>query len=167
MNKEDIVFESDRLYFIKINKKLVNDFLIMVNDIEVQKFISHEIREYTYEQEIEWINSKLNEGAYVFSMIEKSTLEFVGNIEIMNIKERVGEIGISITHLKQNKHYGTEAMKKIIDYALNVLKLKNIDLNVYKTNLRAIHCYEKVGFIAYGVGRSEEEIHMIYNISDN
>ena len=53
-------------------------------------------------------------------------------------------------------------MKSIINYALNIMNLENVDLNVYKTNPRAIHCYEKVGFIRDGVGKAEEDIHMIY-----
>ena len=40
--------------------------------------------------------------------------------------------------------------------------LKGIELNVYKTNSRAIHCYEKVGFIQDGAGKTEEDIHMIH-----
>ena len=53
-------------------------------------------------------------------------------------------------------------MKSIINYALNIMNLENVDLNVYKTNPRAINCYEKVGFIRDGVGKTEEDIHMIY-----
>lgn len=49
-------------------------------------------------------------------------------------------------------------------YALNVLKLKNIDLDVYKTNLREVQYYEKVGFIKDGDGKTDKDIHMIYNI---
>lgn len=53
-------------------------------------------------------------------------------------------------------------MQSIINYALNIMNLENVDLNVHKTNPRAIHCYEKVGFIREGVGKTEEDIHMIY-----
>lgn len=95
-------------------------------------------------------------------MIEKETNEYIENVEIMKIIENVGKIEIAITPLKQNKHYGQEAMKSIINYALNIMNLENVDLNVYKTNPRAIHCYEKVGFIRDGVGKTEEGIHMIY-----
>lgn len=134
----------------------------MVNDPEVQKGICRKAKIYTYEQELEWVKEKLNEDKAIFSMIEKETNEYIGNVEIMKIIENVGEIGITITPLKQNKHYGQEAMKSIINYALNIMNLENVDLNVYKTNPRAIHCYEKVGFIRDGVGKTEEDIHMIY-----
>ena len=35
------IFESERIIFIKITEKLVHEYLEMVNDIEVQKYISH------------------------------------------------------------------------------------------------------------------------------
>lgn len=162
MDKYEIIFESENILYIKINESLINDYLIMVNNPEVQKGISRKEKIYTYEQELEWVKEKLNEDATIFSMIEKETNEYIGNVEIMKIIENVGEIEITITPLKQNKHYGQEAMKSIINYALNIMNLENVDLNVYKTNPRAINCYEKVGFIRDGVGKTEEDIHMIY-----
>ena len=59
----------------------------MVNDPEVQKGISRKAKIYTYEQELEWVKEKLNEDKAIFSMIEKETNEYIGNVEIMNIME--------------------------------------------------------------------------------
>lgn len=78
----------------------------------------------------------------------------------MHIKNKIGEIGIAITPLKQNKHFGQEAISKLIDYALNVLKLEGLDLNVYNFNQRGIKCYEKVGFVIDGIGKTDGDIHM-------
>lgn len=161
--EKNIVFESDNLYYVNVCEELINDYLIMVNDKEVQKGISHKIKNYTYEQELEWVNEKLNTKAPIFSMIEKETGNYVGNVEIMHVIDDIGEIGISITPNKQNKHYGQEAMKAIINYALNVMNLENVELNVYKTNPRAIRCYEKVGFIIDSDGKTEEDYHMTYS----
>lgn len=157
----EILFESERIYFIKLTKKLVNEYLDMVNDIEVQKFISHKRKTYTLDGEIEWIMKKLDEKAIIFSMIEKRTNEFIGNIEIIEINNNIGEIGIAITPKKQDKHFGQEAMKRLIDYSFEQLNLDGLELNVYDFNLRGIKCYEKVGFIKDGVGKMEEDIHMI------
>ena len=74
-------------------------------------------------------------------MIEKSTGEYIGNIEIMEIKNNIGELGISITALKQDRHFGTEAIKALLKYAYEELNLDGMELNVYATNPRAIHCY--------------------------
>ncbi len=35
-----------------------------------------------------------------------------------------------------------------------------MELNVYATNLKAIHCYEKVDFVKDGIGEIESKIHM-------
>lgn len=156
----EVVFESENIYYVKLSKKLVNDYLIMVNDPNVANKISHKVRTYTYEQELNWLNSKLEENALCYSMIEKTTGEYIGNIEIMEIKNNIGELGISITALKQDRHFGTEAIKALIKYAYEELNLDGMELNVYATNPRAIHCYEKVGFIRDGIGKTEEDIHM-------
>lgn len=162
MENYNIVFETDNIFYVKVDEKLINDYLTMVNDPEVQKGISHKTRVFTLEQELEWVKEKLEENANIFSMIEKTTGEYIGNVEVMHVKEGIGEIGIAITPNKQNQHYGQEAMKAIIDYALNVMKIKNVDLNVYKTNPKAIHCYEKAGFINDGVGKTDEDLHMTF-----
>lgn len=159
----EIIFESERIIFIKITKKLVNEYLEMVNDIEVQKYISHNRNTYELDDEFEWIKSKLNDNSIIFSMIEKETNEFIGNIEILEIKDNVGEMGIAITPKKQDKHYGQEAIKRFIEYAFNDLELDSLELNVYNFNPRGIRCYEKVGFIKDGPGKTEEDIHMIIN----
>lgn len=159
MNYE-IIFESERISFVKLTEKLVQDYLDMVNDIEVQKYISHNRKKYELNGELEWIKSKLEENAIIFSMIEKESNEFIGNIEIMEIKDNVGEMGIAITPKKQDKHYGQEAIKRFIEYAFNNLNLDGLELNVYNFNPRGIRCYEKVGFIKDGQGKTEEDIHM-------
>lgn len=159
MNYE-VVFESDRIYFVKLTEKLVNEYLDMVNDVEVQKYFTHDIKKYELDGEIEWIKSKLGTNAIVFSMIEKETNDFIGNIEIMEINDNIGEMGIAITPKQQNKHFGQEAINKLIDYSFNVLKLDGLELNVFNFNKRGICCYKKVGFIEDGQGKSNEEIHM-------
>ncbi len=156
-----IVFESENILYVKLNKELINDYLVMINDPDVANKISHEIRTYTYEDELNWVTLKLKENAICFSMIEKRTGDFIGNIEIMEINNNIGELGISITPKKQNQHFGTESIKALLKYAYEKLNLDGMELNVYSTNLKAIHCYEKNGFIIDGPGKTDEDIHMI------
>lgn len=158
--KYEIIFKSNRINFVKLTQKLVHDYLNMINDIEVQKFISHKRKTHSLEEELEWIKSKLGENAIIFSMIEKKTNEFIGNIEIMEINNNIGEIGIAITRKKQDKHFGQEAIKRLIEYAFSELNLNGLELNVYNSNPRGIKCYEKVGFVIDGQGKTKEDIHM-------
>lgn len=153
------IFESDRIDFVEVSELLINDYLVMVNDVEnVERFIGGMHAPYTEEQEIKWVRKKLEEQALVFSMIEKSTREFIGNIELMNQDGSSRELGIALTASKQNKGYGTEAVSAMVDYGLNQLGLKRICLRAKPFNSRAIHVYSKCGFREYQ--RTEDHIFM-------
>ena len=162
MKNFELIFESENIQYVKLSEDLINEYLTMVNNPEVANKISHNMRTFTYEEEEKWVRTKLEENAICYSMIEKATGEYIGNVEIMEINNGIGEIGITITPKQQNKHYGTEAMKAIMKYGYNKLNLDGFELNVYSTNPRAIHCYENVGFQKDGVGKTEEDIHMIH-----
>lgn len=157
-----VVFESENILYVKISELLIDDYLKMVNDLEVQKFISHKIKNFTYHDELNWIKSNLENDNIIFSMIEKVTFNFIGNIEITKNGSNKGELGISITSHMQNKHYGYESIRRIIEYAKDVLRINELELNVYNFNERAIHLYERLGFIKDGIGKTDEDIHMKY-----
>ena len=158
MEKYDIIFESNRLYFIKMTDSLIDEYLKMYNDPEIQKTLFRDT--FTSEEILRWLkNQLLNKEACIFSIMEKNTNKYIGNVEII-IKDNIGEIVISITPEEQDKHFGTEAIKSIIEYGYNTIGLEELVLNVYKTNERAIHCYQNMGFSIDGEGITEEEIIM-------
>ena len=153
------VFESSRIRFVEVSELLVNDYLILVNDYEnVNRFIGGKHKTFTAEQEIELIHEKLLEKALVFSMIEKTGGAFIGNIELMDVKHDVGELGIAITAAMQNAGYGTEAVSALAEFAGRQLGLKRIVLRTNPQNSRAIHVYQKCGFIEYD--RTDEHVYM-------
>lgn len=154
MSKYNIILQSENIDYVKINNELIDDYLIMVNDKEIQKSISSKERTFTYEDEENWVFNKLENKDIIFSMIERKTNEFIGNIELMDVNETSAEIGICITPKKQDKHYGIEALKTIIDHAFNKLGLNEITLIVFSNNKRAIHCYKKLGFIEYKIDKN-------------
>ena len=94
----------------------------------------------------------------MFSMIESKSGEFIGNIEFMDIKDGTGELGIAITAKKQNMNYGTEAIKRMLEYGFNTMELNRIILKVYPNNERAIRVYAKCGFVIYDA--TEKDIFM-------
>ena len=146
----DTVFESERIAFVKISDHLVQDYLKMVNDQgNVARFIGERTTPYTLEEELTFIEEKLAEGAAIFSMLEKETGDFIGNIEFMDIENGCGELGIAITASKQNRQYGREAIRKMLEYGFSELKLTRVFLKVFPYNKRAIHVYEDCGFTRY------------------
>ncbi|MBR5094922.1 MAG: GNAT family N-acetyltransferase [Oscillospiraceae bacterium] len=153
------VFETEKIRFVRVSERLVPDYLLMVNDIErVDRYISGWHEPFTEEQEIAWVRRKLEEGAAVFSMIEKESGAFIGNIELTEPAERTGELGVAITAAQQDRGYGTEAVLGMVRYGLDRLGLKRIFLRTSPENARAIHVYEKCGFCEYD--RTETHVYM-------
>jgi len=59
---------------------------------------------------------------------------------------------------QRGKGYGTDAMKVLLRIGFEYLNLHRIGLNVFDTNPRAIHVYEKVGFTKTGVNRHTDYV---------
>ena len=144
------VFESERIVYVRPSFDLVPEYLEMVNDIErVARFIGERREPYTEEEERDYIKDKMDKDATMFSMLEKDTGKFIGNIEFFNRKDDEAEWGIVMTASMQNKGYGKEALRRSIEYGFDELGLSRICLTVYADNPRAIHVYEQCGFIEY------------------
>jgi diamine N-acetyltransferase len=155
------VFESENIRFVAVSEPLVQDYLIMVNDIEhVEKFIGGWHEPFTEEQEIRWVQKKLAEKVPVFSMLEKKSSRFIGNVELMDIADGVGELGIAITAEMQDRGFGTEAVRAITEYGIKQLNLHRVFLRTNPDNRRAIRVYEKCGFREYD--RTAEHVFMEY-----
>ncbi len=77
----------------------------------------------------------------------------VGNVGLHKIswREREAELGIVIGEKEYwSKGYGGDAIRLVLGYGFNQLNLNRIFLRVHADNTRAIHCYEKVGFVHEG-----------------
>lgn len=153
------VFTSKNIRFVRVSEALVPDYLIMVNDWEhVGRLIGSRREPFTEQQERRWVQKKLAEGTPVLSMLEQGTDAFIGNIEFMDVADSVAELGIAITASMQDKGYGTEAVRAMVDYGMDQLGLSRVFLKVYPDNARAIHVYEKCGFREYD--RTADDVFM-------
>jgi len=163
----EIVMETDQFYFVRMDTEYVDFYLENMNNPEIYQYIStYPARIYTKEEEIEWVEN--NKHLYSFTIIEKETNELVGNAGYHEIKNEIGELGIWIAIPQQNKHYGREILRALIEYGYQELNLKRITLTVHENNTRAIHLYQKLGFykqgrpknIKDGIGNPTRKIHM-------
>lgn len=158
-SKMDVVFESDNIRFVKVTMELIPEYLEMVNDIDhVARFISDRRDIYTEDEEREYVQERIDNQAMMYSMLEKSTGDFIGNIEFFNRREDQAELGIAITAKMQDKGYGKEAIRSIVDYGFKEAGLKRITLSVFADNQRAVHVYEQCGFREYD--RTDVDIFM-------
>ncbi|WDD95735.1 spermidine N1-acetyltransferase [Burkholderia sp. FERM BP-3421] len=74
--------------------------------------------------------------------------ELVGLVELIEVDyiHRRGEFQIIIAPNRQGHGYATRATRLAIEYAFKVLNLRKLYLIVDKSNVAAIHVYEKCGF---------------------
>lgn len=80
--------------------------------------------------------------------------EGIGLIDLFDFdpKNKRAGIGIVIVDaLNRNKGVGAEAISLLINYAFNVLDLKQLYANILEENLSSIHLFKKMGFNVAGV----------------
>ncbi len=102
-----------------------------------------------------WLNSKTSFSPDMMNLAIclKSTDQHIGNIYLSNIDwiSRNANIAIFIGEEKErSKGYGKSAIIQLLDYAFNDLNLIKVYLKALEDNNRAIHTYERCGFIIEG-----------------
>lgn len=143
------IFETDNILLTKVSIELLDEYLELVNDKTIQRSTLTRKKEYSKEKELTWIQNVLDNNELVFSMLDKNTNEFIGNISLDVINDESAEIALSIKSIMQNKGYGKEAIKGLIDYAKEVLHYKSLIAVIFSNNERSLHCFQKFGFREY------------------
>jgi len=116
------------------------------------------VKPITLEDEQEWFDNRdqYADTTYTFhirTILDKQLIGQVG-LSHYDARNRTAQLGIAIgIRDEQNKGYGTEAVRLIIDYGFREMNLNRIELAVSPFNPRAIHVYEKTGFTHEGVKR--------------
>ena len=152
------VFESERIRYVRVSEELINDYLVMLNDVENVTRLIGLTGTVTEESEIAWVKKKLENNEDVFSMIEKKAGEFIGNVELKKEDGSSVELGIAITADKQDRGFGREAIRAVTAYAFGTLGVGRVSLKVYPYNARAIHVYGECGFREYD--RTDDDVFM-------
>ncbi len=81
---------------------------------------------------------------------------YLGEVVLNEIDDRNHSAGFRIALARQELFghgLGSAAMRLLFDHAFDALNLHRIELEVYDFNPRAIHVYEKMGFVREGVRR--------------
>ena len=87
--------------------------------------------------------------------------KLIGSCQLLNVSfiHRSADLQIRLgDRAEQGLGYGTEAVQLLLDFGFKDLNLNRICLHVFKTNMRAIRSYEKVGFVKEGLLRKGAHI---------
>ena len=145
--------DADNIYLSPVNIEDVDMYVKWFCDPNISDKMHSTKRLFNLENEKELLNKILLNGDYTFAIIRKNDDKLIGNCGLSNIDniDRTATVGIFIGDSdNQNKGYGSEALRVLLNYGFGVLNLNNIDLKVFDFNERAINCYKKVGFKEYG-----------------
>jgi RimJ/RimL family protein N-acetyltransferase len=116
-----------------------------------------------------WIaeNKMNNIKNYTFVIEHKENKEFIGlfGLKLGNPKYKRGEVWYKIHSDNWKKGYATEALKKVIEFGFETLKLHRIEAGCAVNNVGSIKVLEKAGMIREGRGR--QVLPLLSGWSDN
>lgn len=146
-----LVEEEDSYFILKLRQNK-----------ELNKYISS--TDITVEQQKEWIKKykirEENKEEYYFIILNKEMNQPCGTVRIYNIDKinKVATWGSFILDFTRPDGASKEVIDISLNFAFKELKLKKIELDVRKANKKAIHIYEKNGFIK----EKEDDINYYY-----
>jgi diamine N-acetyltransferase len=85
----------------------------------------------------------------IFGIRRRADDELIGSCQLKRIHAERGTCALQIRIGERdawNKGYGTEAVRLLVEHAFEDLGLRQVELEVFAHNERAIRAYEKAGF---------------------
>jgi len=147
---------AERIRLRAIERTDLPNFVEFFNDPEVRENLSLYLP-MSLASEENWFEHNLNrqpeEQQLAIEVREADGWKLIGSCGFLNLnwRDRSAEVGISIGNKTYWNHgYGSETMRLLLRHGFNTLNLNRIFLQVYETHERAIHVYEKVGFVHEG-----------------
>lgn len=150
--------ETENLILREMSPEDVSALLKHFGNTEVVRFINMQPIK-TIEQANEWL--KWMGGFFAardglrWGITLKADNTFIGSAGLhrWNREAHYAEIGCDIAYPYWGHGYGQEAMRKIIEFGWEQMKLNRIEADTVNGNLRSIHVLEKLGFKAEGTLR--------------
>jgi len=132
----------------------LDDLMELINSLVDEKAEIARTVKVTRDEEAEWLPkmlASLEKNELVFLVAEVDG-ELVASSDIHVLygdEKQVGVLGIVVKSGFRGLSIGTKIMKILVEQAA-ALGLKVLILHVFATNKRAIHVFEKVGFVQTG-----------------
>jgi RimJ/RimL family protein N-acetyltransferase len=126
----------------------------LINSLVAEKAEIARTEKVTHEEEVEWMPKmlvRLQKDELFFLVAEiDGKLVASSDIDVLRGDQKhVGVLGIVVKSGYRDLGVGTEMMKTLIRQA-GKMGLKVLTLQVFATNTRAVHVYEKAGFVQTG-----------------
>lgn len=144
------LLQGERIYFAAMTTDDIHFYAKWFSNVELQKFTTYNpVFPQTIAQTERRFKQAREQKRYTFTLRLRTDDTPIGNFTLKDHdwRNRSAVVGISIGESEHwGQGYGTEAMQIGLRYGFWELNLHRIELEVLRTNERAIHSYEKVGF---------------------
>ena len=143
-----------------VEREDLPNYIQWVNDPDVLAYFGTYLP-YNMDREIAWFEG-MNQDASVINFAIEYEGRHVGGCGLLNINHRnqSAEAGLFIGDKDMwDKGLGRDALRILLDYGFDQLNFHRIYLRVFAENGRAMHVYEKVGFVHEGRFREAEWRH--------
>jgi RimJ/RimL family protein N-acetyltransferase len=152
----DVTLDGDKVRLRPTTADDLPHFVRWLSDPEVTQHLGSDVRFQppTMEDEERWFQDTAQDPNKTNWTIEAKSGLILGSIDLRNIStsNAWGELGILIGDKHQwDKGYGTDAVRTLVRYAFEELRLHRVQLTVSEENKRGIKCYWKCGFIREGM----------------
>lgn len=159
--------KSERIYLRTLAETDAPVLLTNTQDKEI-RYMTGTKSTFTLEQIQQHIKN-INEDSsrYDFAICLNSNSKMIGELSILDIEQDNNKAGFRISMCSielTGKGYGTEAIRLILKFVFEDLKLNRLQLEVLSHNKRGIKAYEKTGFRTEGILR--ESLNYNGNYSD-
>ncbi len=143
-----------------IEREDLSNYLEWVNDPDVLAYFGSYLP-YNMLKEESWFES-MSQDARVLNFAIEYEGRHVGGCGFIGIdyRNQHAEIGLFIGDKSMwDKGLGQDALRAMLDYGFDHLNFHRIWLRVFAENKRAVHAYEKVGFVHEGRFREDQWRH--------
>jgi diamine N-acetyltransferase len=153
---EDFVLTGERAALGPLKRDHLPMFARWINDPEVRRGLAYrglanEDAEVKWYEEMTEAGRQPRPSAVGFAVHDAADRELVGMCSIDGIDHHFSraELGIFLGR-RRGTGIGTDATRLALDWAFNVLGLRNVMLETYEFNEQARRAYERAGFRAIG-----------------
>lgn len=155
----DFVVVGDKVALGPLRRDLAAVYARWWNDIEVRRGLDS-LGIATPESQEKWVEENLEASAahepkaVEFTVYDRTDSAPVGTAGLLGISHahRCAEFAIFLGE-RRGQGLGTEASRLVLDFAFNVLRLRNVLLETLDWNTAGVTAYERAGFRHVGVRR--------------
>lgn len=143
----------------QLEEKDLDGMLEWMHDVDIQKSFRHNMQGIKREDALRFIQEAVTEpiqGKSIHYAIANDKDEYMGTISLkeVDLTDRNAEYAISLRKIAQGRGIAFEATKLLLKKAFEFFEFERVYLNVLSENTRAIHLYEKCGFVFEGEFRN-------------